>query len=222
MRIPRLLTPVSWLGVWLGLLGIAMAAASEGMDPLRVIERLQERIAACRDYQYEVVSYERLGAREERRSYRLFVKDSRLVRVRVTAGRGKGSEAAIDGKGRIRGRESGLLKSFDRGLKPEDRRLRSLRGQPFWECAAHNFLPSLRQRMTRPGVQCSLEKATDEPGHLVLEVRQPNSNWERYWIETPALRLARGEVGEGGQIVSRFEIRDLRENVGLTDGFFSF
>src|SRR5262245_31267494 len=82
-------------GGWLLILGMALAAEPDAMSPMQVVDRLQERIARCRDYQYEVVSYERLGSREERRNYRLFVKDCRLVRVRITSGRGKGSEAVI-------------------------------------------------------------------------------------------------------------------------------
>jgi hypothetical protein len=209
------------------LTGACLVSPTRGMgpvalDPMHCMDRLQERIAGCHDYQYDVESYERLGVREERRNYRLFVKDCRLVRIKVTAGRGNGSEAAMTADGKIRGRKGGILKAFDRSLKPDDQRVRSLRGIPFWDAAAHNYLQALRDRMSRPHAQCTVEAASDPPGSLRLVVRQASGDWEQYWIETPEMRVVRGEVFEAGRMVVRYVIRHVRENVGLTEKFFSF
>jgi hypothetical protein len=186
------------------------------------MDRLQERIEGCRDYQYDVACYERLNGREERRSYRLYAKDCCMVRVTVTSGRGKGSEATIDASGHIRGRKGGILKVFDVSLKPGDRRVRSLRGMPFWEAAAHNYLKALRERMACPGAHCSVEPADDPPAGLRILVRQADGNWEQYWVETPEMRIVRGEVYEAGQLARRYVISNVRENVGLTNKFFTF
>ena len=43
-----------------------------------------------------------------------------MVRIRVLQGRGKGSEAVMDARGRVRARKSGLLKPFARTLRPDD------------------------------------------------------------------------------------------------------
>jgi hypothetical protein len=207
------------LVVALGLLipGRAWAAEAE-----QWIERLQERIAECKDYQYLVTCYERQGKQEEQRGFTLFVKGSRLVRMKITDGRGKGSELAIDAQGRIRGRKGGLLKSFAQTLKPEDPRLHSLRGVAFWDATAQNFLAGLRERMAKPGSYCEIGPAGDPPGWLLLVVRRPGGASEQYWIDPEQRLLMKAEAYDAGQLVWRFVIRDVRVNVGLADRFFSF
>jgi hypothetical protein len=78
-----------------------------------LIEALQEHVARCQDYQYDLTLYERKGNQQEERRCRFFVKGNRLVRIRVLQGRDKGSEAVMDVRGRVRARKRGLLKSCD-------------------------------------------------------------------------------------------------------------
>src|SRR3954453_5171867 len=61
----------------LPLLSASRAPAAGPPEALQLIDRLQERMSQCRDYQYLVDSFERKGDQKEKRSYRLFVKDSR-------------------------------------------------------------------------------------------------------------------------------------------------
>ncbi len=198
------------------------AAAGGGQEALQWVHRLQERTARCEDYQYLVRSYEKKGTREEERTYRLYVKDCRLVRIKVTGGRGKGSEAALDAQGRIHGRKGGLLKAFPKTLRPEDSRIRSLRGTAFWEAACHNFLKDLRERMAQPGARCEIGPDRDQSGRLLMVVDRPGGAHEKYWIDPQQMRLMKGEVYEDHQLVKRFTIEQVRENVGLTESFFSF
>src|SRR5438128_10353366 len=179
-------------------------------------------MAQCHDYQCVIHSFERQGPRQEERSYRLFVKDARLVRIEVTEGRGKGSEATVDARGRVRGRRGGLLKAFAETLKPEDRRIRSLRGEPFWEAACHNFLKELRLRIAEPGTHAEVEPDPEQPGRLLLVLSRPDATREKYWIDPQQMQLLRGEIFENGLLVREFSVRDVRENVGLSDDFFSF
>jgi hypothetical protein len=201
---------------------LGRGAASCPPEALRLVDRLQERMAQCHDYQCVIQSFERQGARQEERSYRLFVKDARLVRIKVTEGRGKGSEAAVDARGRVRGRRGGLLKAFAETLKPEDRRIRSLRGVPFWEAACHNFLKDLRLRIAEPGTRAEIEPDPEQPGRLLLVLSRPDATREKYWIDPRQMQLLRGELFENGLLVREFSVRDVRENVGLSDDFFSF
>jgi hypothetical protein len=206
----------------LPLLTASRAPAAGPPEALQLIDRLEERMSQCRDYQYLVNSFERKGDQKENRSYRLFVKDARQVRVKVTDGRGKGSEAALDAKGRLRGRKGGLLKPFVQTLKPDDSRIRSLRGTPFWDCACHNFLKELRARATQPGARCAVEPDKEQPGQLLLVVDRAGGTHERYWIDTHQMHVVKGEVFEGDLLIQEFCIHDLKENVGLNDDFFSF
>jgi outer membrane lipoprotein-sorting protein len=210
------------LSLLLVVFALGRAAAGASPEALRLVDQLQERMAQCRDYQCAIQSFERKGPKQEERSYRLYVKDSRLVRIKVTAGRGKGSEAALEAGGRVRGRRSGLLKLFTETLKPEDSRVRSLRGVPFWEAACHNFLRDLRLRIAEPGTEAAVEPDPEKPGRLLLVVTRPDATSEKYWIDPRQMQLLRGEVFEHGLLVREFSVRDVRENVGLSDDFFSF
>jgi outer membrane lipoprotein-sorting protein len=207
--------------ILLALLLVAPATAGSH-EALQLIDRLQERVSQCHDYQYLVNSFERRGEKKEERSYRLFAKDEKLVRIKVVRGRGKGSEATLDSKGRVRGRKGGLMKPFAQTLKANDDRVRSLRGTPFWEAACHNFLKNLRARATAPGTQCDVEADKEQPGQLVLTMRRGGAACERYWIDSRQMHLVRGELFEGDVLVQEFCIRELKENVGLNDDFFSF
>jgi outer membrane lipoprotein-sorting protein len=204
------------------LLAPGHVSAADGGDALRLIERLQSRLAGCRDYQYRIDGYERRGDREEERSFRLYVKDGRLVRIQVIAGRGRGSEAVLNARGQVRARKGGMLKAFPRTLRPDDRRVCSLRGVPFWDAVCHNFLRELECRMTRPGVLCQLGPDRERPGMLLLSLQSPTGTRERYCIDPKLMHVVRGEVFEGDLLVQRFEIDDIRENVGLSDSFFAF
>src|SRR5262245_57149971 len=126
------------------LLGLALsppvASAAGAGRAVELIDALQAHLAHCQDFRYDVACYEWKGSQQEGRSYRFFVKGARLVRVRIMQGRGEGSEAVMDSQGRVRARKSGLLKSFPKTLRPDDPRICSLRGTPFWEAACPNFL----------------------------------------------------------------------------------
>jgi len=210
-------------GVLLGLLAFSLTgAASTATEPRECVECLLDRIEQCKDYQYRVNCYEREGAREEERTYSLFVKDGRMVRIKILAGRGRGSEAVMDAHGRLWGRKGGLLKPFVQSLSTDDRRVRSLRGTAFWESAAHNYLRALRERIHQPEARATLEGDPARPGGSRLLVSGPGDTREEYWIDPEPLRLRQGEIRVAGQLVVRFSLQDFRENVGLSDAFFSF
>jgi outer membrane lipoprotein-sorting protein len=208
------------LAAGLGAFPTCRAAVAGDCLAVQWVDRIQARLAGCKDYQYQVSCYERKGTTEERRCYRLFVKDGRLVRITVLAGRGKGSEAALDAQGQIHGHKGGLLKSFSKTLRADDPRICSLRGTPFWEAAAHNYLSRLARRMLEPEAKCETSE-TETSGCLRIALIRNNCR-EQYWIDTRQLLLTKGEIYEGNQLVEQFEIDSVRENVGLTDKFFTF
>jgi outer membrane lipoprotein-sorting protein len=201
---------------------VCRVAAGEAAEAVRLVDRLQNRLAQCRDYQYLLTSYERRGDRQEERAYRFYVKDARLVRIKIVAGRDKGSEAILDAQGQVRGRKGGLLKAFPRTLSPGDRRICSLCGTPFWDAACHNYLKALRARMAQAGTQCEVGPDREQPALLLLEVQRPAATRERYWVDPQLMHVVKGEVFEGDVLVRRFAVSEIKENVGLPDTFFSF
>jgi outer membrane lipoprotein-sorting protein len=199
-----------------------LATAGGAQRAVDLIDQLQARLADCQDYRYDVTCYERKGNQQEERSFRFFVKGTRRVRIQVLKGRGKGSEAVMDPQGQVRARKGGLLKAFVKTLRPDDPRVCSLRGTPFWEAACLNFLRALRLRATQQGTECELGLDPDQPALILLVVHRPEAIRERYWIDPQQMHLLRGEVLEGDLLVHRFAISDIRENTGLSDAFFSF
>jgi hypothetical protein len=143
------------------------------------------------------------------------------VRIKVVAGRGRGSEAIWDAQGGVRARKGGLLKAFAVTLRPDDPRVRSLGGSPFWEVAYHRFLQDLRERLTQPGTTCEVGPDRERPGLLQLAVRRAGVR-ERYWVDSGRMFVVAGERFEGDERVCRFSVSDIRENVGLKPGFFRF
>jgi len=57
---------------------------------------------------------------------------------------------------------------------------------------------------------------------LVIDLHRPGGIRERYWIDAPGTHVLKGEEFEGDLLVHRFTISAIRENVGLSDSFFSF
>jgi outer membrane lipoprotein-sorting protein len=193
-------------------------AADPAVD---LVEALQEHVARCQDYQYDLTLYERKGNQQEERRCRFFVKGNRLVRIRVLQGREQGSEAVMDARGRVRARKRGLLKAFVRTLRPDDPRVCSLRGTPFWEAACPNFLKALRLRVAQPDTRSELATDPEQPGLLLMTLHRPGGIRERYWIDTQGKHLSKGEVFEGDRLVQRFTVSNVRENAGLSDSHFA-
>jgi hypothetical protein len=137
------------------------------------------------------------------------------------AGRGRGSEAVWDAQGSVRARKGGLLKAFAVTLRPDDPRVRSLRGTPFWEVAYPRFLKDLRDRLMQPAATCEVSPDRERPGLLQLLAQRPGTR-ERYWIDSRQMFVVAGERFEGDERVYRFAVSDIRENVGLGPGFFAF
>jgi outer membrane lipoprotein-sorting protein len=85
-----------------------------------------------------------------------------------------------------------------------------------------NFLKALRIRVTQSGTECERGPDTDQPAQILMDLHQPGAIRERYWIDSQRMHLVKGELFEGDRLVHRFAIFDIRENVGLSDAFFSF
>jgi len=199
-----------------------LASAAGAGQAVELLDELQAHLARCQDFRYEVACFERKGDQQEERRSRFFVKGERLVRVRVLQGRDRGSEAVLDPQSRVRARKGGLLRSLARTLRPDDSRVCSLRGTPFWEAAYPHFLKALRARAAQPGVECDVRPDRNESGLILVTLRRPGKIHERYWIDAQQRHLVKGEVFEDDLLVQRFTISDIQENVGLNDRFFSF
>jgi hypothetical protein len=212
------------LGLTLAIFMTPAACRATELDPTsgtQLVDRLLQRMGGCQDFQYLLTSVEKLGSRKEERSCRFFVKDGQLVRIKVVAGRGRGSEAVRDSKGRVRVRKGGLLKALAATVRPDDPRVCSLRGTPFWEVAYPRFLQNLRERLLQPGAVSDVAPDRDRPELLQLVLRRPGAR-ELYWIDARQMFVVSGESFEGEEMVCRFTVSEIRENVGLKTGFFKF
>jgi outer membrane lipoprotein-sorting protein len=205
-----------------GLFGVVGKSAADTNEGLRLLDSLRQRLDQANDYQCVATSYVRRGDREQERTYRLSVKDERMVRLKIVSGPGAGSEVTRDASGRIRGRRGGLLKSFAQTMQPDDPRLRCLDGTPFWEATGEQILRNLRQAAAQPGTRCEVRPATDAPGLVTMCLCQPGAAERKVWIDPRQCCVTRLEEYQGGALVRHLTVQELHTNVGLRDDYFSF
>jgi outer membrane lipoprotein-sorting protein len=63
---------------------------------------------------------------------------------------------------------------------------------------------------------------TEEPRLLLLQVHYSGPAQQKVWIDPQQMRLVRCELYEGGDLIQRFTVSQVKENTGLKDSFFSF
>jgi outer membrane lipoprotein-sorting protein len=210
-------------------LGIVLLAAPVAVLPAagptadEVVSRAEQQFAGLTDYECLSEMEAHQGERQESGRYHLWFKKPRMLRVRVTGGRNRGSEVAIDSGGAIRGRKGGLLKPFVMRLKPTDRRLKSIRGVPVTEFYWGAFYEKLRRRASLAGAQLSLEPhlRPEAPFEVVLTYRDAGKSMrEVYGIDPRLWVMVEGEVFEDGTRVDHVTFQDIRLNTGVAESWF--
>jgi outer membrane lipoprotein-sorting protein len=201
---------------------LAASGWAETLTPVELLHRMQESYNQIHSYQSVVTLYSRKGSRRENVKLRLTFKKPGMLRARVLAGHGRGSEVAIRNDGRIRGHKGGLLHGITISMKRSDGRLRNIRGEPVWEAEWGAFLPKIRRALDQPSAAATVERGEDSS--LVLEVRvtdQGGPERHRYVVDGSTYRLRSAERYEGNTLVSRVVYQEETVNPDLPDGYFS-
>ena len=209
------------------LLAIAGGAAG-GQEPLtadQVIAKAEARHAGVTDYECVVDTESRLGEKEETTQVRVWFKKPALLRIRVLRGSNKGSEIVVDREGEIRARKGGLLKAFVARVKPDDSRLRTLRGTPVTDVEWGAFYRRFRERSMRPGsdVTVAPRARADALYDVVLSYQEEGKGVrEVYRIDPQLWSLTAAEILEDGVRVSSATFSETKIDSGLKDDWFRF
>jgi outer membrane lipoprotein-sorting protein len=210
-------------------LSLAVSLAARAADaplttPEAVLRRAEEKFRSLTDYRCRATLASQNGKRSESGEYQVWVKLPGMLRVHVDRGRGRGSDVAMARDGSIRGRKGGLLKAFVIGLDVDDKRLRSIRGNPVTEFDWGSFYRKLRAHAALPGARLTLEPRAESaiaPYVLVVTYTSGGKNYREVTRIDPTLWvMVGGDVYEGTVLVDHVEFREIQFNTGLTDGFF--
>lgn len=196
--------------------------ASGAETPESILARAEARFAAVKDYECIVEAEARKGKKRESGAYQLWFRKPAMLRLHVTKGRTRGSDLAIDERGKVRGRQGGLLKPFVITLSPDDKRLRNLHGYPVTEIQWGAFYRKLRERTARPGARLTLaERAGGDPYQLTLRyVDSGKQIREEYRFDPEQWVLVLADFFEDEERVDHVLFRDIRLDPGLEPKFF--
>jgi len=205
---------------------LCCAPVAQAADPItadEVLRRAEAQFAGLTDYECEADAESRLGTKTETGSYRIWFRKPALLRVKVLAGRNRGSEVVLGDDGKVHGRKGGLLKAIVIRMSATDGRLRSLRGLPVTEFDWGSFYRKLRERGARLGAKTVLatRAGAQAPYELVLTYHDAGKSIrEVYRIDPRLWVMTEGEVYEDHLRVDHVVFRDVRLNSGVSDRWF--
>jgi len=188
--------------------------AQEGAQGL--YDRAWQAWQGIKDYTCILSSYNRLGDKEEYRTYEYWYLKPGYVRMKVIKGKGKGGEAFYDPhRHKVRGHKGGFFSFVVLTLEPTDKRVTSIRGARVDETTFGYILSQLKpyidhgQCEVAQGnfVTVSCKSPVPYHGDIFSEKVVFNNQlfpvvWERY--------------GKDGTLLYRLECKDVRINKGLT------
>lgn len=218
----------SWLGAVLAALSLAStvgagAAPGDPNTPQEILNRAEERLRSLTDYRCFAEGQATLGEKKDGGSYRVWFRNPCLARIKVVSGRSKGSEIAVDQKGQVRARKGGLLKPFVVKMKPDDRRLLSIRGISVCEITWPAFYKRWRQTAALPGARTTIapRPSREAPYEVVISFeREGKQCREHYRVDPRLWVLTEAEMWENGQRVDQIRFSEVVLNSGVEEEFF--
>ena len=190
-----------------------------------VMRRAEEQFQKFTDYECVIDTDSHLGSRSEAGTYHFWFKKPHLIRGHVDRGRDHGSDVVVEANGQIHGRKGGLLKPFAITLRPDDRRIRSIRGVSLTELDWGSFYRSYREGAARPGARIVLlpHQAESAPYEVSLQFTEAGKQVrEIYRIDAARWVMVEGDRFEDGAQVDHAAFHDIRLNSGVPASFFHF
>ncbi len=170
------------------------------------------------DYTCIMESYNRLGNKEEHKTYKYWYLKPGYVRMKVVKGKGRGGEVFYDpNRDRVKGHKGGFFSFVVLTLDPNDKRVTSIRGVRVDQTSFRYILSQFRpyvdadqcQKVDEQGMEGLVCSAGDEPYHGDIWKEKVLFNqsllpvvWERY--------------GKDGTLLYRLVCTELKINSGLT------
>jgi outer membrane lipoprotein-sorting protein len=213
------------LSLFAALVGVSCVAASAANEA-PAITAFDQAFASVNDYTCILHVREAKGTQTQDRVYQYFVMKPHYVKTLILDGDGKGSGGVWVGGDQVSGHLGGILSGIHLKIGVHDPRAVSLRGVTIPE----GLLPLIIDDYgTIPGKLTQVDGGKVggvETDRVELKVADPASNHD---VSEQILYLSkethwpiRQIMYSGSQIVLDESIKDLKTNVGLTQGDFPF
>lgn len=190
------------------------------------ISAFDEAFSKVNDYTVLVQAHEVKGNQRQDRTYQYWFKKPDLAKTLIIAGDGNGSGGVWNGGDKVSGHQGGMLAWIHLKVDLHDSRATSLRGYTIPEGLLQNEVDKYKtipgDLSQRPGPMID-GIATDEIGLKVADPAKYDGvthmtlylNKQTHW---PVRQIREA----GNQIVADETFKDLKTNVGLSNGDFPF
>jgi len=215
----KVLVLVLVLGCFLSLPVVSGAQEAAPQSKAReVYDEALKAWAGVKDYTCTMESYNRLGDKEEYKTYQYWYLRPGYICMKVIKGKGKGGEAYYDPKlKKVRGHKGGFFSFVKLTLKPDDKRVTSIRGVRVDQTTFGYILSQLKPYMEAG--QC---KVLDEQGMKGLSCAAWDKAYhgdiwkEKVLLDQSLMPVVWERYGKDGTLLYRLVCKDVKLNSGLT------
>ena len=202
---------------------LARVSTPAPVSGIEVIAHAEERFQSLRDYECAVEVQSDLGKRVETGAAKFWYKQPGMLRVNITRGSKRGTVVAVDRGGKIRGHKGGLLSGIVRSMKPNDKRLLTIRGTSLLSLDWGSFYRKFREGAIRPAARIIVEPRSDPTAPHLVSLSSPADGKdvrEVYTIEPQRWIMVEGSTYEGDARVEHVLFQDVKLDTGVEDGWF--
>ncbi len=171
-----------------------------------------------KDYTCTMESYNRLGDKEEKKTYRYWYLKPGYIRMKVIEGKGKGGEVFFDPtRNKVRGHKGGFFSFIVLTLEPTDKRVVSIRGVRVDQTSFGYILDQLK-----PYVKAGECKEFNSKGIKRIECSASTKAYhgdiwkERVLLDNNLMPVLWERFGKDGTLLYRLSCTDVKLNTGLT------
>jgi outer membrane lipoprotein-sorting protein len=188
-----------------------------------IIEKCKIKWDAIETYTCTYESYQKKGKEEDKRTYFVEFKKPLWIRLKVLKGKDRGSEVMYNPeKDIVRGRKGGLLRGIVLTLKPDDKKVVSLRGYRVYHAGIGEIYRRIFEYYEK-GYPVKLIGKFKEEGFegwkIEFEVKEPGEFFgcarEVFWIRNDFIPYKCEQWNENGEYVlySRFFKVDINVSI---------
>jgi len=171
-----------------------------------------------KDYTCVMDSYNRLGNREEYKTYEYWYLKPGYIRMKVINGKGKGGEVFFDPtRNKVRGHKGGFFSFVVLTLEPTDKRVTSIRGVRVDQTSFGYILDQLK-----PYVEAGQCKVIEENGMKGLECTATDKAYfgdiwkEKIIMDNSLMPVVWERYGKDGTLLYKLVCKGVKLNSGLT------
>ncbi len=193
-----------------------------------IIKKCKVKWESINTYTCTYESYQKKGKEEDKRTYFVEFKKPLWIRLKVLKGKDKGSEVMYNPeKNIVRGRKGGLLKGIVLTLKPDDKKVISLRGFRIYHAGIGEIYRRVMEYYEKGYPARLLEEFKEddfEGWKIEFDVKNPNDFFgckkEIFWIRKDFIPYKCEQWNEKGEYVLYSKFFEVNINVQIKEERF--